>query len=202
MWWFLRHGETEKNISHIVQGHLDIPLSPTGLNQIRHFISQIQLDPPPQIVFASPLVRARVTAETIANRYGISEVKVCDDLIEWSLGEAEGDTLENYLKENPGFQIRWDDFDFRYPGGESKRELSQRAVRFVDFLRTEARVPLIVAHQAILNYVISAALGIPDSAAMPFRLGNCGLAAIKPGLPYGRLVLFQGKYRMPWDPPS
>ena len=201
MWWFLRHGATAENVLHKIQGHLDTPLSEAGRAQAHVLADRFAFDPRPEIIFTSPLKRAKVTAEILAAALNLQVVEV-EDLKEWSLGEAEGDTLENYVKKNPGFEIRWDDFEFHYPGGETKRELAERATRFVASLRNENRIPLIVAHQAILHYIINAALGLPPTAAVPFRLGNCGLAAIKPGPVYNRLVLFQGENKMPWDPPK
>ncbi len=198
MWYFLRHGKTSENDLHIAQGRLDTPLSDVGREQAAIVATRLSFIPPPEVIYSSPLLRAKETVEILTDTLHLPVV-YDDNLMEWSLGETEGDTLENFQKKNPGFEIRWNDFEFRYPGGESKRELSERAIRFVKRLRSESRVPLVVGHQGNLNYVIVEALGLPATAAIPFRLGNCGVAIIKPGQVYNRLVLFQGEGNMPWD---
>ncbi len=200
MWWFLRHGATEFNRHHRIQGKSDIPLSDLGRQQAHQLVDTTQFDPLPEIIYSSPLLRARNTAEVVANALKLPLI-LDERLMEWNCGDAEGESLEAYLQNHPDFSIVWDDLDFRYPHGESKRELCHRGSEFVAMLRNETRVPLVVAHQAILNCVIFSALGLPESPAMPLRLGNCGLALIKPGIPYGRMILFQGAHTMPWDPP-
>lgn len=192
MWWFLRHGPTESNQQKLIQGRLDIPLSSTGKSAVAKWVAEAKLDPAPEVIFTSPLSRARSTADIITAVWSLPVVE-SEELLEWSLGAAEGSTLASFQQRHPQYPIRWDDFDFRYPDGESKRELYERAVRFCITLRNESRTPLIIAHQAILNYLITAALGLPGTAAVPFRLANCGLAVIEPGVPYGRLVRFDGQ---------
>ena len=58
---FLRHGPTEWNEQGRIQGHTDIPLSDAGLARMQ------ALTPPDPFgsarSFASPLIRARQTAE-------------------------------------------------------------------------------------------------------------------------------------------
>lgn len=196
----MRHAATDANHGHIIQGRRDVSLSETGRRQVAVLSESLTFVPSPDTLLCSPLQRAIETAKPLSERFAIP-IQIDERLIEWSLGEAEGDTLEGYLHKNPDFKIRWDDMSFRYPGGESKQELANRAKYFVSDLRnSQCQSPLIIGHQAILNFVISFALNLPESAGMPFRLGNCGYAIVKPGLPYGRLVSFTGDPDLPWDP--
>ena len=53
----LRHGQTEYNAQHRYQGQQDIPLSAAGRAQLRPAGFM------PDVVYVSPLIRARQTAE-------------------------------------------------------------------------------------------------------------------------------------------
>ena len=64
MIYFVRHGETDYNLEGIVQGQLDIPLNKKGIhqaNEIKNKLKDLDID----IIFSSPLLRAKQTAEII-----------------------------------------------------------------------------------------------------------------------------------------
>ena len=61
----VRHGRTEANRRRLLQGQTDIPLDRLGLRQAELVASRIAELPRPDALIASPLSRARVTAETI-----------------------------------------------------------------------------------------------------------------------------------------
>src|ERR1700722_20172430 len=63
--WFLRHGETDWNARGISQGNVDIPLNPTGLAQARSAAQRLR-NRGIATIMCSPLSRARVTAEIVA----------------------------------------------------------------------------------------------------------------------------------------
>ncbi|MDU6251985.1 MAG: histidine phosphatase family protein, partial [Cutibacterium avidum] len=60
----VRHGETEFNADGRLQGQLDIPLSSVGIAQAEA-VAPVIAGMDPVAIVSSPLVRARVTAETI-----------------------------------------------------------------------------------------------------------------------------------------
>src|SRR3954464_13091312 len=68
--WFLRHGETDWNAQGLSQGNVDIPLNPTGLAQAGSAADLLRGRGISTIV-ASPLSRARVTAEIAAEALGL-----------------------------------------------------------------------------------------------------------------------------------
>ena len=86
--WITRHGQTDLNKQKLMQGHLDIPLNETGLQQARDAracIADVRFD----AVYSSPLNRAVNTAAIIG---GVSPGEVITDprLIEVSFGKYEG----------------------------------------------------------------------------------------------------------------
>ena len=66
----VRHGESEFNSEGRVQGHLDVPLSALGRRQAAAVATALAAETS-EIIFASPLRRARETAEIIARQLGL-----------------------------------------------------------------------------------------------------------------------------------
>ena len=92
--YLMRHGQTDWNIVHRMQGRSDIPLNATGLKQARaaaHGMDELPIDR----ILTSPLRRARQTAQAVAAGRGVP-VLVEDDIIEMAFGELEGQLLSDF----------------------------------------------------------------------------------------------------------
>ena len=68
--YFLRHGETEWNLSKRTQGQLDSQLNDTGRAQAEKAGEALKHEPIERIV-ASPLSRVRHTAEAVARHHDV-----------------------------------------------------------------------------------------------------------------------------------
>jgi probable phosphoglycerate mutase len=86
-------------------------------------------------VYASPLVRARRTAEIVVQTLGVP-LTFLDDLRELSLGEWEGRTVDEVrtLPGDPYAQWVRDPLAKAPPGGEALTEVQARAVRAVSHI--------------------------------------------------------------------
>ncbi len=128
--YLIRHGETDWNREQRFQGQTDIPLNQTGKEQAQSIIplmSRLKIE----IVYSSNLSRAFETAQIATSDLNL---KIQKDvrLRETNIGEAEGltfDQLEN--KFGTDGISRWRsyeerDLDFKYPNGESKRQMMFR----------------------------------------------------------------------------
>src|ERR1700688_733243 len=93
--WYLRHGETDWNRRGLSQGSIDIPLNELGLVQAREAAQRLRNRGITSIV-ASPLSRARVTAEIVAEALDL-EVTIEPDLREVSWGVHEGKPLAEWF---------------------------------------------------------------------------------------------------------
>ncbi len=85
--WITRHGQTKYNKDELMQGLTDEPLNDTGISQameVRDKLSGVKFD----AVYASPLCRARKTAEIISG-FGESDIIVDDRIIEVDFGKYE-----------------------------------------------------------------------------------------------------------------
>ncbi len=128
--YLIRHGETDANRARRVQGRgLDLPLNATGAAQAECLGERFE-SVPLDAVHASPLVRARQTADAIAARHGLP-VGTDADLEEIGWGVLEGkDATEATNEAFAGLYRAWNagDFDARLDGGESVREVQTRVV--------------------------------------------------------------------------
>ena len=88
MLYIMRHGKTEWNVRHKLQGRTDIPLNEEGrkmAEKAHEEYKDINID----ICYCSPLVRARETAEIVLRGRNIP-ILTDDRLVEMSFGEYEG----------------------------------------------------------------------------------------------------------------
>jgi broad specificity phosphatase PhoE len=140
--WFLRHGETDWNAQNLSQGSVDIPLNETGLAQARSAALLLRNRGIRQII-ASPLSRARVTAEIAAAQLGLP-LEFDDGLKEVAFGIMEGKPMSEWFQP-------WVDGLMTPEGAESFPALTRRAVAAVNRCLDRPPVVLVVAHGALFR---------------------------------------------------
>ena len=148
--WFLRHGETDWNAQGISQGNVDIPLNATGLAQARSAAAKLRNRGIATIV-ASPLSRARVTAEIAGEALGLP-VAIDPDLREVSFGVQEGQAMSGWFAD-------WVAGRFTPEGAETFPALRRRAVAAINRATALPPAVLVVAHGALFR-ALRAAMGI------------------------------------------
>ena len=125
--YLVRHGETAWTISEQHIGHTDIPLTIKGENDAQALNSKLRnlnfLK-----VFASPLQRARETAELLG--YGES-LEIDNNLMEWNYGDYEGRRTLDIRAERPNWRLFEDDC----PNGEILEEIAGRADLVISRIR-------------------------------------------------------------------
>jgi broad specificity phosphatase PhoE len=148
--WYLRHGETDWNAQGISQGNVDIPLNATGLAQARSAAERLRNHGIASIV-ASPLSRARVTAEIAGEALGLP-VSLDADLREVAFGVQEGQAMSGWFAD-------WVAGGFTPEGAETFAALRRRAVAGVNRATALPPVVLVVAHGALFR-TLRAAMAI------------------------------------------
>lgn len=102
-WILVRHGQSTANARGVWQGRLDFPLSDTGREQAEKTGRNLAAEGI-TAVYASPLSRARETAEIIRSALpGVRGVFCLPGLVERRGGWFEGRTREEMAAEDPGF---------------------------------------------------------------------------------------------------
>ncbi len=148
--WFLRHGETDWNARGISQGNVDIPLNAVGVAQARAAAGKLRNRGIATIV-ASPLSRARVTAEFAGEALGLP-VALDPDLREVSFGVQEGQGMSGWFAD-------WVSGAFTPEGAETFVALRRRAVAAANRAIEQPPAVLVVAHGALFRS-LRAAMGI------------------------------------------
>ena len=138
-------------------GWYDPPLGEGGRKLAEDLAVEIASAAPARI-YSSPLRRAVETAAPIARAMDVDLVTE-DDLREIRCGDVDGMRLDDLRERFPELwarNLRQDDEDFRWPGGESYAEFRARVQRVLD--RLAARYPdatvVIVAHTGIVTQVL------------------------------------------------
>lgn len=141
--WFLRHGETDWNAQGLSQGRSDIVLNGIGEAQAKRAAETLLGLGPIATIVASPLIRARVTAEVAAAALGLP-VQFDEDLQEVSFGDQEGKPMGDWYDD-------WIAGTYTPAGAETFAVLLARAVAAVNRATALPGPVLIVAHGALFR---------------------------------------------------
>ena len=173
-----RHGQTAYNAEGRFQGHLPVPLDDTGREQARALaerVAGLEL----HALLCSPLARARETADIVAARIGLSPEEDVR-FAETDTGEWTGRAFAEVQAEDPeGFhRFQVSDPTFRYPGGESFGEQSDRVQAGLRDLRarTTALPALVVCHRGVIRLALAAITG--DHTAGGRQIDNTTLVTL------------------------
>ena len=172
----IRHGETAWNVDTRIQGHLDIPLNDTGLQQARWLAQALAERDAVHAIYASDLARAHVTALTIGQTMGLA-VTTHQGLRERAFGDFQGRTFAEIESELPEAAQHWRQRtpDWTPPGaGESLLTLRERVLRTVDELaaRHLGEQIVLVAHGGVMDVLYRAATRLELQAARTWQLPN------------------------------
>ncbi|MFC4911225.1 histidine phosphatase family protein [Actinomadura gamaensis] len=153
-----RHGQTAWNVERRFQGKTDIPLDETGVEQARRAARLLAALHPTAIV-SSTLVRARDTAQSLADLTGLP-VGYDPELVERDGGEWEGLNAREIRERFPEEHARWDP-----PGGETSAQVAKRVgtalERHAAALDPDG-VLVVASHGAALRLGIGHLLGLPE----------------------------------------
>jgi broad specificity phosphatase PhoE len=171
---FLRHGESVGNAESRWQGQSEYPLTDKGRAQARALADYwkaegVKFD----LAIASPLSRARETAEIIASALNVP-LEYDPIWMERDIGEMEGLTAEEVRqKPQPPYITPYDSIG---GDGEGDWALFLRAGQALhDLLRRPAGSYLVVSHGGLLNQLMHAIVGVPphaDPSGVRFRFEN------------------------------
>jgi probable phosphoglycerate mutase len=176
--YIFRHGETDWNLQHRIQGHTDVSLNLRGRRQARDLAERLESHPI-EALLTSDLTRARQTAEIVAGRLRVP-LFVDARLREACLGEAEGmtvseviahfgeDAWRTWCSNRPG------DWHFRFPNGEQKQQTLARARAGLEEFLTGASFQhiAICTHGGVIRTLVSS---LNPPGGPPVAIQNCSV---------------------------
>lgn len=159
----IRHGQTEWNLMRRWQGRAESTLTDLGRAQAARAAEHLAALPFEEI-WTSPLSRAHDTAQIIARRLGVTEVRVDDRLIETDVGAWEGLTLAELERGWPGYLAQR-----RQPAGfEPDVSVIARMTAACTEHVHSGRTVLAVSHSGVMR-TLRRHLGVSDH-----RISNLG----------------------------
>ena len=180
--FFARHGQSVSNAVRRFQGAQDVPLSELGCRQAAALSRALRGRV--AHVYASPLERARRTAEIVVAELGVP-LTLVDDLRELSLGEWEGCTVEEICAQpgNPYAQWVRDPQRNLPPGAEPLAAVQERVLRAAGAITAahpHGDDVLVVAHGGVISAYLAHWLGLPLSAIWRLTVSNGSLSSVAP----------------------
>jgi broad specificity phosphatase PhoE len=167
----LRHGRTRWNAERRYQGQADPPLDEVGQGQAVE-VAALVTAMRPDLLISSDLARARQTADQVA---ALSGVPVQQDvrLRERHLGHWQGLTRDEVASRYPDEFADWlAGRDVTRRGGESRKQVAERALELIDEL-PELPMTVLVSHGATAMCLSAALLGLPQTPSILAPLANC-----------------------------
>ena len=172
--YIIRHGQTDANLRHELQGRRDIPLNEQGRRQaemVRAFFEErgILFDR----VYSSPLGRAVETARIVSG--GNVPVETDDRLLEMDYGPYEGMDLRKPAPEAVTF---FSDFVHNpAPNGmEQLSSVTARAGRFIeDVVRSSGERILVSTHAILMKGILEYLTPGSHGSYWSKFIGNCAV---------------------------
>jgi broad specificity phosphatase PhoE/ribonuclease HI len=179
----VRHGETELSIDRRYSGRRDVPLTEHGRQQSAAAAKRLAglpgvADGDAVPIIASPLTRARQTAQAAADALG-GRVSTHQGLLEADFGEWEGLTFAEAADRDPGLHSRWiSDTTIAPPGGESIDAVYRRTCEARDELLAEyrGRTIVVVSHVTPIKSLLRLALDTGPSLFFRLHLDLASLS--------------------------
>ncbi|MDH5680511.1 MAG: alpha-ribazole phosphatase [Spirochaetota bacterium] len=162
--YLIRHGAIKVEAG-VCYGRLDLSLT-DAFREEAESLKAFLPDNPDRIVYSSPLSRCMILANLLSN----GPVKEDDRLLEYPFGHWEG--------------LKWDDIDKTEfdswhesyidrpgPGGESYRDLYQRAAAFMAEISSQsADTVLVLTHTGVIRAILCEILSIPLDKSFRIRV--------------------------------
>jgi broad specificity phosphatase PhoE len=177
----VRHGQSQGNAERRFGGHTATPLSLRGYAQARATAEALATEAI-SAIYSSDLQRATQTAAPLAKLTGL-HVNMTEAFRERSVGVMEGLTFEDAAQKHPEqyAALLRRDFDHVLTGGESYRQLLDRAWQKLDEVIRENKGGSIVVFShtgtiCILALHLMGALDSPELKPVWLSSSNCGIS--------------------------
>lgn len=174
----VRHGRTAYNAQGLLQGRVDNPLDAVGEDQAlvvgEYLVPHVNEE---TVIISSPLLRARSTAQAIANRTGIT-VTIDERWTELAYGIYEGVPQSEVPAE---VWAKWrSDPHFAPESGETLAQVQERVAGACDELLQSltGKTAVIVSHVSPIKSAVAWALGVDVGVSWRTQLDTASISRI------------------------
>jgi broad specificity phosphatase PhoE len=176
--YLARHGQTAYNLERRFQGHLPVPLDDTGRAQAADLARRAGAYDFAAL-WSSPLLRARETADVVAERIGV-EPREDPRMMETDAGDWTDRLFVDVQAEDPdGFAGFLEGRpDFAFPGGESFAQQGIRVSAALADIEQGELPALVVCHGVVIRIALFQRAG--HKVALAERVPNAALVPLDP----------------------
>jgi broad specificity phosphatase PhoE len=178
-----RHGQTDWNAEHRLQGQADRPLTALGVAQAQA-LCELLARQPIQAIYCSPLQRTVATATPLAQALGL-EVRKSAAMLEIDYGVLEGHTKASVVGSE--LQELWmarktDPLTFRAPQAETYEALRERVRPFAEEIvqRHAGETIAVVGHRASNRVLLAILLDRSLQEVIKLKQKNADVLEICP----------------------
>lgn len=168
---FVRHGVTAWNKEGRAQGNTDVPLDEEGIQMAERAATRMQFEEW-NVIYTSPLIRAKKTAEIIAKKH--SGIDFIEDkrLAEIGGGIIEGTTEKERISK---WGLEWRNQDI---GFEPEDVIISRGMSFIDEVKQKhmGKRVLVVSHGGFIGRVLNSL--VPYGEFSP-HIGNTSVSIVE-----------------------
>ncbi|MEX0931708.1 MAG: class I tRNA ligase family protein [Candidatus Paceibacterota bacterium] len=157
----MRHGEADSNAQNILSGKKDNPhhVTEKGKKQVAHAVEKLK-GTSVDVVFVSPFVRTKETAEMVKEALGLTDTQIVVDerIGEIDTGDFNNTPIDEY---RAYFKSTAEKFSKPAPNGESLRDVRRRVGEFLYEIdaKYEGKTILIISHEYPIWQLYSVAEG-------------------------------------------
>ncbi len=161
----MRHGEVDCGAEQRCNGHLDIDITETGMEQMRR-LAGLLAGTPITAVYSSDLIRSVKGAVVISESLGLTHTPLTA-LRERAFGAWEGLTAGEIKDRYPAEYASWrgDLLNFRPPGGEGLLDVQARVLpeyHRIVALHAGQEIAMLL-HGGVNRVILADALGLPPA---------------------------------------
>ncbi len=175
----VRHGVTATTGKVLPGRTSGLHLSEEGRRQAEATAARIKDLPKVAAVYASPLERAQETAEPIAAARKL-KLRLEPGLLECDFGGWTGKRLASLAKKKEWAVVQNRPSSFRFPDGESLREMQGRMTETLDQLarRHAGRTIVVVSHADPIKAVVVEAMGAHLDSYQRIVISPCSITVV------------------------
>ena len=186
----VRHGRTSANQAGRIGAMKDYPLDETGKEQAARVARRLKRDFPIAVIYASPILRTKQTAQAVADEFGLGDIQFRDELKEYYFGMAADHTMEEIKEENEAVyneMINWMNKEpgqtgphLYIPGAELFEDFEARIRRFTAEIleKNPGQVVCAVSHMGLIKGFMAVHFGSGIQQRMNFNALNTSLTII------------------------
>ena len=164
-----RHGQSMDNLKGLIGG--DSSLSELGQNYIEELYNYIlkEKETDNLVIFTSILKRTLETSAKLAKEFKTINLKILNEI---NAGVCEGLTYNDVKNKHPEiYNLRKQDkFNYRYPEGESYKDIVERVKPFILELERIEKPTLVISHNAITRVIYAYLMDIPQNKIPHFDI--------------------------------